>query len=106
MFWLRDPVLGDVEAGRSGRLVQLLFRDLLSVYSRYGLQARGVAQRLFPSRAPAASLPPPSFRLLPGGPVPARELHPLKSGAFHGALLRQLALPTSSSSPSFHELAR
>ena len=28
---------------KSGRLLQLLFRDLLRVHSRYGLQARGVA---------------------------------------------------------------
>src|SRR5580704_12151222 len=31
---------------------------------------------------PTASLPPP--------PVPGRVLHPLKSSAFHGVLLRQL----------------
>src|SRR5215831_2688656 len=52
---------------QSGRLLQLLFRDLLSVYSRYGLHARGVASRPFPSKAPTASLPPPPLPLLPGG---------------------------------------
>jgi hypothetical protein len=37
-------------------------------------------------------LPPLPLRLLPGGAnqFPGRELHPLKSRAFHGALLRQL----------------
>src|SRR5262249_8396121 len=49
---------------KSGRLLQLLFRDLLSVHSRYGLHARGVASRPFPSKAPTASLPPLPLRLL------------------------------------------
>jgi hypothetical protein len=40
---------------------------LLSVHSCYGLHARGVAKRPFPSKAPTASLPPLPFRLLPGG---------------------------------------
>jgi hypothetical protein len=43
------------------------FRGLLSVHSRYGLHARGVAKRPFPSKAPTALLPPLPFRLLPGG---------------------------------------
>src|ERR1035438_10077802 len=49
------------------RLLQLFFRGLLSVYSCYGLHARGVAKRPFPSKAPTASLPPLPFRLLLGG---------------------------------------
>src|SRR5260370_1025605 len=45
-------------------------------------------------KAPTASLPSLRLRLLlPGGAnqFPGRELHPLKSSAFHGALLRQLS---------------
>src|SRR3984893_15754412 len=47
--------------------MQLFFRGLLSVHSRYGLHARGVAKRPFPSKAPTALLPPLPLRLLPGG---------------------------------------
>jgi hypothetical protein len=35
--------------------------------TRCGLPARGAAERPFPSKAPAASLPPPPLRLLPAG---------------------------------------
>jgi hypothetical protein len=52
---------------KPGRLLQLLFRGLLSVHSRYGLHARGVAMRPFTPRAPTALLPPLPPRLLPGG---------------------------------------
>src|ERR1035441_1855663 len=46
---------------KSGRLLQLFFRGLLSVHSRYGLHARRVAKRPSSSKAPTASLPlPPS----------------------------------------------
>ncbi len=45
----------------------MFFRGLLSVHSRYGLHARGVAKRPFPSKAPTALLPPLPLRLLPGG---------------------------------------
>jgi hypothetical protein len=48
-------------------VLQLLFRGLLSVHSRYGLLAHRVAMRPSTSKAPTASLPPPPFRLLPGG---------------------------------------
>src|SRR5262249_60591755 len=66
-----------------GRLPHYLFRGLLSVHSRYGLPARGIASRSFPSEAPAASLPPPPLRLLPAGATRARwALHPLKIRAF------------------------
>jgi hypothetical protein len=43
------------------------FRGLLSVHSRYGLHARGVAKRPFTPKAPTAPLPRLPFRLLPGG---------------------------------------
>src|ERR1700730_13265973 len=74
-----------------GPEVQLFFRGLLSGHSCYGLHARRVAIRPSTLKAPTASLPLLPFRLLPGGakPVPGRDLHPLKSSAFHGALFRQ-----------------
>src|SRR3984893_17277223 len=50
-----------------GSALQSFFRGLLSVHSRYGLHARGVAKRPFTSKAPTALLPPLPFRLLPGG---------------------------------------
>jgi hypothetical protein len=54
-------------AQKSGRLLPLFFRGLLSVHSRYGLHARGVAKRPFTSKAPTAPLPRLPLRLLPGG---------------------------------------
>ena len=52
---------------KPGRLLQLLFRGLLSVHSRYGLHARRVAKRPSTPKAPTALLPPLPLRLLPGG---------------------------------------
>src|ERR1035437_1501457 len=77
---------------QSGRLLQLLFRGLLSVYSCYGLHARGVAKRPFPSKAPTASLPPLPFRLLPGraNPFPGGRCTRCSPAPFHGALFQQL----------------
>jgi hypothetical protein len=66
-----------------------LFRGLLSVHSRYGLQTRGVAycdpfhrrlQRLVTSTAAPIATGWSE-------PVPGRDFHPLKISAFHGALL-------------------
>src|SRR5438128_284208 len=51
----------------AGRLPQQTFRGLLSVHARYGLPARGAAERPFASKASARSLPPPPLRLLPAG---------------------------------------
>jgi hypothetical protein len=65
-----------------GRLPHYLFRGLLGVHSRYGLPARGTAERSFASEASAVSLPPLPLRLLPAGATVAGwELHPLKIGA-------------------------
>jgi hypothetical protein len=55
---------GGLPVKKSGRLLQLFFRGLLSVYSRYGLHARQVAMRPSTSKAPIASLPPLPLRLL------------------------------------------
>jgi len=62
----RAPSSAALPVKKAGRLLQWLFRGLLSVRSCYGL-ARGVALRPFPSKAPTASSPPLPFRLLPGG---------------------------------------
>ena len=67
MFARRSPLSAAFPVEKSGRLLQLFFRGLLSVHSCYGLHARGVAKRPFTSKAPTASLPPLPFRLLPGG---------------------------------------
>jgi len=71
----------------AGRLPHYPFRGLLSVHSRYGLPARGVAKRPFPSKAPAASLPPPPLRLLPAGAteLPGGICTRWRSTPFHGA---------------------
>jgi len=67
LFARSSPSSAAFPVKKSGRLLQLLFRGLLSVHSRYGLHARRVAKRPSTSKAPAASLPPLPFRLLPGG---------------------------------------
>src|ERR1700736_5534324 len=67
LFARLSPLTAAFPVKKSGRLLQLFFRGLLSVHSRYGLHARGVAKRPFPSKAPTALLPPLPIRLLPGG---------------------------------------
>src|ERR1035441_1170181 len=76
---------------QSGRLLQLFFRGLLSVHSCYGLHARRVAKRPFPSKAPTALLPPLPLRLLPGGAnqFPGGSCTRLSPAPFHGALFHQ-----------------
>src|ERR1035437_2983489 len=64
LFARPSPSTAAFPVKKSGRLLQLFFRGLLSVHSCYGLHARGVAKRPFPSKAPTASLPPLPFRLL------------------------------------------
>src|SRR6266481_1157433 len=63
-FARRSPLSAAFPVKKSGRLLQLFFRGLLSVHSRYGLHARGVAKRPFTPKAPLPRLP---LRLLPGG---------------------------------------
>jgi hypothetical protein len=79
-----SPATAAFPVSVAGRLPHYPFRGLLSVHSRYGLPARGVAKRPFPSKAPAVSLPPPPLRLLPAGTtkVAGRELHPLRIDTF------------------------
>jgi hypothetical protein len=70
----------------------LFFRGLLSVHSRYGLQARGVAKATLSiesSDSFVASAAASIASIRWSEPVPELELHPLKSNAFHGALFRQ-----------------
>ena len=82
---------------KSGRLLRLFFRGLLSVHSSYGLHARGVAKRPFPSKATTTSLPPLPLRLLPGGAnqFPGGRSHPLKSSAFSRRTLSPTILGAS-----------
>src|SRR5271170_2916386 len=78
-----EPVTAAFPIPLLGRLPHSLFRGLLSVHSRYGLLARGIAQRSFPSGASAVKLPRPPLRLLPAGTtVAGQELHLLKIDAF------------------------
>src|ERR1039457_7055168 len=67
LFARRSPLSAAFPVKKSGRLLQLFFRGLLSVHSCYGLHARRVAKRPSISKAPTASLPPLPLRLLPGG---------------------------------------
>jgi hypothetical protein len=53
----------------TGRLLHYQFRGLLSVHSRYDLQTRKSPMRPSTPEAPAALLPPPPLRLLPGGAI-------------------------------------
>ena len=55
-----------------GRLPHHAFRGLHSVHIRYGLSARGVAIRPFPSKASTVLLPPLPLRSLPAGMTSCR----------------------------------
>src|SRR5882762_748267 len=103
-FARRSPLSAAFPVKKSGRLLQLFFRGLLSVHSRYGLHARGVAKRPFTSKAPTASLPPLPASIATGWsePVPGRDLHPLKSSAFSRRTFSPTILFTSSQLHSFH----
>jgi hypothetical protein len=67
LFARLSPLSAAFPVKKSGRLLQLFFRGLLSVHSCYGLHARRVAKRPSTPKAPTASLPPLLLRLLPGG---------------------------------------
>ena len=69
----------------------MFFRGLLSVHSRYGLHARGVAKATLYTESSDSFVASAAASIATGWsePVPGRELHPLKSSAFHGALFQQ-----------------
>jgi len=70
------------------------FGGLLSVHSRYGLWAHRVTNVTLYTERSDGSVTLAATTIATGWsePVPGWELHPLKSSAFHGALLRQLSL--------------
>jgi hypothetical protein len=65
---------------------------LLSVHSRYGLYAHRVTNVTLYTESSDGSVTLAAASIATGWsePVPGWELHPLKSSAFHGALLRHL----------------
>ena len=69
---------------KPGRLLQLSFRGLLSVHSRYGLYARGVALATLSIEGFSSFVASTTASIATGWsePVPGRDLHPLKSSAF------------------------
>ena len=71
-----------------GRLLHYEFQGLLSVHLCYNLRTRQVAKRPSTPEAPAASLPPPPLRLLPGGAIqfPGGSSSRCGPAPFHGAL--------------------
>jgi hypothetical protein len=80
---LKEPVTAAFPIPLLGRLPHYLFRGLLSVHARYGLLARGIANRSFPAEASAVKLLRLPLRLLPAGTtVAGQELHLLKIDAF------------------------
>jgi hypothetical protein len=69
---------------KSGRLLHLVFRGLLSVHSRYGLHARRVAKATLSIEGFSSFVASTTASIATGWsePVPGRDLHPLKSHAF------------------------
>src|SRR5215470_15687964 len=92
LFARPSPSSAAFPVKQSGRLLQLLFRDLLSVYSRYGLHAHRVTNVTLYTESSDGFVTFAAVSIATGWsePVPGWELHPLKSSAFHGALLRQV----------------
>jgi hypothetical protein len=73
---------------QAGRLLHYPFRGLLSVHSRYGLYARQVAFATFYAEGFNDFVTSAVASIATGWsePVPGRDLHPLWTSAFHGAL--------------------
>jgi len=88
LFARAVPSASAFPVSQAGRRLHYPFRGLLSVHSRYGLHARRVAMRPSSPKAPTASLPPPSLRLLPGGAnqFPGGTCTHCRPAPFHGAL--------------------
>src|SRR5580704_10279531 len=76
-----------------------LFRGLLSVHSRYGLQTRGVAIATLSIGGFSGFVTSTAAPIATGWnePVPGRDFHPLKTSAFHGALLANIYTHVSAS---------
>jgi hypothetical protein len=73
---------------QAGRHLRYLFRGLLSVHSRYGLYARQVAFATLYTEGFNDFVASAVASIATGWsePVPGRDLHPLWTSAFHGAL--------------------
>ena len=71
----------------AGQLLRCYFRGLLSVHSRYGLQARGVACATLSIGGFSGFVTSTAAPIATGWnePVPGRDFHPLWTSAFHGA---------------------
>src|SRR5215813_1253195 len=93
LFARLSPSSAAFPVKKSGRLLQLLFRDLLGVHSTLW-PARSRSRLATLSIESSDSFVASAAVSIATGwnePVPGRELHPLKSSAFHGALFRQQA---------------
>jgi len=73
---------------QAGRLLHCPFRGLLSVYSHYGLYARQVAIATLYTEGFNDFVASAVASIATGWsePVPGRDLHPLLTSTFHGAL--------------------
>src|SRR5215831_16386554 len=91
LFARLSPSSAAFPVKKSGRLLQLLFRDLLGVHSTLW-PARSRSRLATLSIESSDSFVASAAVSIATGwnePVPGRELHPLKSSAFHGALFRE-----------------
>ena len=81
VFALLSPLPAAFPLIKQGRLLQLFFRGLLSVHSRYGLHARGVAKATLYIESSDSFVAYAAASIATGWsePVPGREFHPLKS---------------------------
>ena len=93
LFARLSPLSAAFPVKKSGRLLQLFFRGLLSVHSRYGARSPSRQATLYTESSDSfVASAAVSIDTGWSEPVPGRELHPLKSSAFHGALFRQPSL--------------